>query len=447
MLTSRRQFLNAAAIAAPVSGALGQQAIAANDRIQFGVIGLGGRGLADTRVALNVPGVALAAVADLYTGRRTRARELFGKDLFATPDYHELLARKDIDAVIVATPDHWHAQASIDGLNAGKDVYCEKPMVHSIEEGYRVIEAQRNTGKILQVGSQRVSSVIYQKAKELIREGAIGKLNLIEAWWERPIDTEELVFRVSIPPDASTSTIDWERFVANTTRRPFDAKRFFWWHNYRDYGTGIPGDLFVHLFSGVHFVLDSEGPVRVMATGGTRYWNDGREIPDIMLGLADYAETARHPAFNLSLRVNFEQGASETSGFRFVGEKGILHLGGSGVRLAGYTPRPEPGYTVETFPQAIQEQYLREYRKKYPVTPISTETMRKMPDEEFLAPPGYDDHQVHLANFFAAVRSRKPVVEDPTFGLRAAGPALLANHSQYEQKICSWDPRAMKRTA
>ena len=112
------------------------------------------------------------------------------------------------------------------------------------------------------MGSQRVSSIVYQKAKELIRDGAIGKLNLIEAWWERPVDNDELVFRPSIPLDASPAAIDWDRYIANTTKRPFDAQRFFWWHNYREYGTGIPGDLFVHLFSGVNFVLGSEGPVR-----------------------------------------------------------------------------------------------------------------------------------------------------------------------------------------
>ena len=438
--STRRRFLNIPAAAA-------QRAVSPNDRVQLGVIGLGGRGTADTHVALDVPGVALVGVSDLYAGRRIRAREVFGKDLFVTPDYHELLARKDVDAVIVATPDHWHAQASIDAMSAGKDVYCEKPMVHSIEEGHAVIVAQGQTGRIIQVGSQRVSSIIYQKAKELIREGAIGKLNLIEAWWERPVDSDELVFRNSIPPDASPSTIDWERFVANTTHRPFEAKRFFWWHNYREYGTGIPGDLFVHLFSGVHFVLDSEGPVRLMATGGTRYWNDGREIPDIMLGLADYAESARHPAFNLSLRVNFEQGMDETSGFRFVGEKGILHVQDDGVRLARHNRRPEPGYNIETFPEKIQQEYLREYRKRYPPAPATVETMHSVPVEEYLAPDDYSDHAAHVANFFAAVRSRKPVVEDAVFGLRAAGPALLANASQYEQKICGWDPKAMKRTA
>jgi predicted dehydrogenase len=330
-------------------------------------------------------------------------------------------------------------------MNAGKDVYCEKPMVHSIEEGHAVIAAQRKTGRIIQVGSQRVSSIIYQRARELIRDGAIGKLNLIEAWWERPVDSDELVFRNSIPPDASAATIDWERFVANTTRHPFDAQRFFWWHNYRDYGTGIPGDLFVHLFSGVHFVLGSEGPARMMATGGTRYWKDGREIPDLMLGLADYDASGGHPAFNLCLRVNFEQGSAETSGFRFVGEKGILFIHGDGVRLARHNRPPEPGYNIETFAEATGQEYLREYRKKYPAMEATADGMRLTPVEEFLAPHDYSDHAAHVANFFAAVRSRKPVVEDAVFGLREAGPALLANASHFERKICGWDPRAMER--
>ncbi len=424
---------------------MAQRATSANDRIQLGVVGIGGRGTADVHAALEAGGATLVAVSDLYAGRRARAREVFGNDLFVTGDYRELLARKDIDAVIVATPDHWHAQVSIDAMNAGKDVYCEKPMVHAIEEGHAVIAAQRKSGRIMQVGSQRVSSIIYQKARELIRDGAIGKLNLIEAWWERPVDSDELVFRSSIPPDASAATIDWVRFVGRTTPRPFDAQRFFWWHNYRDYGTGIPGDLFVHLFSGVHFVLDSLGPARIMATGGTRFWNDGREIPDLMLALADYPESPHHPAFNLGLRVNFEQGSDETSGFRFVGEKGILHIHGDGVRLARHSRPPEPGYNIETFAEATQQEFLRSYRKKYPEPAATSANMRAEPVEEFLAPDDYSDHVHHLANFLAAVRSRKPVVEDAVFGLRAAGPALLANASHFERKICGWDPVAMER--
>jgi hypothetical protein len=182
-----------------------------------------------------------------------------------------------------------------------------------------------------------------------------------------------------------------------------------------------------------------------MATGGTRFWKDGREIPDLMLGLADYPERARHPAFNLSLRVNFEQGANETSGFRFVGEKGILHVRDDSVRLTRHNRRPEPGYNIETFPEKIQQEYLREYRKRYPLAAPTADTMRVEPVEEYLAPHGYEDHAAHVANFFSAVRTRVPVVEDAVFGLRAAGPALLANHSHYEQKICGWDPGIMQR--
>jgi hypothetical protein len=166
-----------------------------------------------------------------------------------------------------------------------------------------------------------------------------------------------------------------------------------------------------------------------------------------MLALADYPETERHPAFNLSLRVNFEQGAAETSGFRFVGEKGVLHVGDNGVRLLKHMRAPEPGYAVSSFAEQTQTEFLREYRKQYPVTLPSAGSMQMTPIEEFHAPEGYSDHHHHFENFFASVRSRKPVVEDPEFGLRAAGPALLANESLYEQKICVWDPKAMVRTA
>jgi predicted dehydrogenase len=437
----RRQFLlgsAAAALAAPPP-----QSTSPNDRIQIATIGLGNRGAYDTRQALKIPGVQLVAGSDLYSGRRERAWELYGKDLFVSADYHEVLARKDVDAVIVTTPDHWHAQASIDSMLAGKDVYCEKPMVHSIAEGHEVIATHRKSQRIMEVGRQRVSSVMYRKAQQLIQDGAIGHLNLIEAWWDRPGDNDEAAFRPSIAPDASTSTIDWDRFVSNTHKRSFDPKRFFWWHNYRDYGTGIPGDLFVHLFSGVNFVLQSNGPERVVSTGGTRFWKDGREIPDIMLALCDYPAAEHHPAFSLSLRVNFERGAEENSGFHFVGEEGVLSIEDDLVRLTRYRRRTEPGYAIDTFPAKVQTEFLSEYRKKYP--PRGSAPVEIGGTEEFAAPPGYSDHLDHLQNFFNSVRSRHPVVEDPLFGLRAAGPALLANESLYEQKICRWDPQAAKQ--
>ncbi len=411
--------------------------ISANDRIRIATIGIGEMGTGDTKSALAVPGVELVAVCDLYEGRRTRAKEVFGQQIATTRDYREIIDRKDIDAVIVATSDHWHSQIVIDAMSSGKDVYCEKPMVHAIEEGHAVIAAQRKTHRILQVGSQRVSSVVYQKAKDLMKAGAIGELNFIEAWWDR--NNSVGAFQASIPPDASTSSVDWDRYVANTTHHPFDPARFFRWRCFRDYGTGVPGDLFVHLFSGIHFVLDAVGPSRVYATGGIRFWKDGREAPDIMLGLYDYAATDKHPAFNLALRVNFVNGAGETSGFRFVGSEGVLTIG-NGVKVAKRPREAEPGVSISTFAEATQKEFMRKYRDQYPLQRPSADAMRPESGDEYLPPEGYSDHRDHHRNFFAAVRSRKPVVEDPVFGLRAAGPALLSNTSYFEQRICAWDP-------
>ncbi len=133
------------------------RAIAANDHIQIALIGAGGQGMGDTKTALQVPGVKLVAVADCYNGRLEHSKELWGDDIFITRDYREILARKDIDAVIIGTPDHWHRQASVDAMKAGKDVYCEKPMIHLYSDGPEMIEASRATGRILQVGSQRVA--------------------------------------------------------------------------------------------------------------------------------------------------------------------------------------------------------------------------------------------------------------------------------------------------
>src|SRR5271170_5886045 len=155
--------------------------VAANDNIQIALIGAGGQGMYDTRTALEVPGVKLLAVADCYDGRLAHSKELWGADVFTTRDYSEILARKDIDAVIIGTPDHWHKQSSVDAMKAGKDVYCEKPMIHLYSDGPEMIATSRETKRILQVGSQRVSSIVYAKTKELLASGAIGQLNMVTA--------------------------------------------------------------------------------------------------------------------------------------------------------------------------------------------------------------------------------------------------------------------------
>ena len=382
-----------------------------------------------------MPGVKLVAVADCYDGRLTHAKELWGADVFTTRDYREILARKDVDAVIIATPDHWHKQAAVDAMHAGKDVYLEKPMIHLYSDGPEIIEAARATNRILQVGSQRVSNVLYAKARDLLASGAIGKLNMVAARWDR--NSSLGAWNYSVPLDASTETCDWPRFLGTAPKIPFSGERFFQWRKWKDYGSGVAGDLFVHLFSGTHFITGSHGPTRAVATGGLRFWKDGRDANDVLLGLLDYPE-----GFNLDLRVNFVDGGEESEGFLFTGSEGTMEIAGSGVTVTRKPLATEPGYTVSTFADDMQRRYVAEYRRKYPVTHPSGQPARGV--EKYVPPDGYSDSYDHFHNFFDAVRSRKPVVEDATFGFRAAGAALLCNLSVERDSVIRWNPETMK---
>ena len=411
------------------------RAISPNDHIQVALIGAGGQGQGDTKEAVQVPGVKLVAVADCYNGRLARSKELWGNDIFTTRDYNEILARKDIDAVIIGTPDHWHKQASVDAMKAGKDVYCEKPMIHVYEDGPEMIETSRKTGRILQVGSQRVSSILYAKAKELLASGAIGQLNMVTAYWDR--NSAMGAWSYTVPPDASTETCDWPRFLGTAPKIPFNAEHFFQWRKWKAYGTGVAGDLFVHLFSGTHFITGALGPTRGMATGALRFWKDGRDAPDVMLGLFDYRE-----GFNLSLRVNFVDGGEEGESLVFTGSEGTMEISWHGVTVNHVPRERDPGLTVETFPEAMQAQITADHDKKYPKTHF--EGQPPVGYERFAAPEGYSDSYDHFKNFFASVRSRKPVVEDAVFGYRAAGAALLSNLSIERGQVVHWDPDAMK---
>ncbi|MBL8211467.1 MAG: Gfo/Idh/MocA family oxidoreductase [Bryobacterales bacterium] len=440
-MPTRRTFLQTTSAASLAAAQAGAQTRSPNDRIQFALIGAGGMGMGDATSAIAQKGTKIVAVADIYEGRLTRSKELWGNDLFTTRDYREVLSRKDIDAVIVATPDHWHARIAREAMESGKDVYVEKPMVQKIEDGAQLIEASAKHNRILQVGSQRVSSIVYQKAKELLASGAIGELNLVEAWWDR--NSAIGAWQYSIPPDATPQNIDWDKFLGSAPKHPFEPIRLFRWRNYKDYGTGVAGDLFVHLFSGLHYVTGVEGPARVHATGGIRFWRDGRDVPDVMLAICDYPAQGKMPAFNLALRVNFVNGANENSGFRFVGSEGTLQIGG-GVTVSKVPRAVEPGYTIDTFPTAVQQEFLRQYREKYPPTVPTADSILPQSEEKYNPPRGYSDHLDHHRTFFNAVRSRKPVIEDATFGLRAAGPALLANRSQADQRPYEWDAQKLR---
>jgi predicted dehydrogenase len=410
--------------------------MAANDKVQIALIGAGGMGQGDAGFATSLDGVKLVAACDLYTGRLQRCKEKWGADIFTTRDYREILQRKDVDAVIIATPDHWHSHITIDALNAGKDVYCEKPMVQRIDQGKDVIAAQQKTGRILQIGSQYASSMVYQKARDLLQAGALGELNMVEAWLDR--NTAIGAWQYSIPPDANEQTVDWDRFLGSAPSRPFEAKRFFRWRNYSDYGTGVAGDLFVHLLTGLHFATGVQGPSRVYATGGIRYWKDGRDAPDVMLALMDY------PGFTLALRVNFKNaGTTEDFGFRFVGTEGTMTTGFTTLTLAKHPRDTEPGYTIDTFPKAQQQKFLEQYHREYLPQKPSADALRADKEERYSPPSTHNAHLEHHRNFYAAVRSRKPFFEDGIFGFRAAGPALLTNTSIRENRTCHWNSETM----
>lgn len=403
----------------------------ANDQIQLAVIGAGGMGMADVNTALRVPGVKLVAVADCYDGRLERAKELHGADVFTTRDYREILARDDIDAVIVGTPDHWHQKISIDALRAGKAVYCEKPMVHKIGQGADLIRAQNESGKTFQVGSQGMSSLGNEKAKALLEDGAIGELNYAEGFWARndPIGA----WQYAIPEDESEKTVDWDMFLGDAPKRPYDPLRIFRWRNYRDYGTGVSGDLFVHLFSSLHFVTSSKGPRKVMAQGGLRYWKDGREVPDILLGMFDYAESDAHPPFNLSLRVNFVDGTSGTTFLRLVGSEGAMDVTWTEVVLR----RNKAVSPTDVFLQMKSDEMDDALEARKQMLPPA--------ESVYVAEDGYmGAHFDHFMSFFRGVREGTPVAEDAVFGLRAAAPALACNESYFDEKVVEWDPDTME---
>lgn len=457
---SRRNFLKKlggstlALAAAPLAGLAGEEKgeerilayekkISANDKIRIGVIGMGIMGYNDLNTALKVPGVELVAACDLYKGRLERAKELHGNNLFTTQDYRELLNRSDIDAVIVATSDNWHARISEDALKKGKAVYCEKPMVHRISEGAGLIEAQRRSGKVMQVGSQRVSSIVYHKAKELYKAGEIGKLNTIEAAFDR--QSALGAWQYTMPPDASEATVDWDRYIAGTKKIPYDPKKFFWWRNYRDFGTGVAGDLFVHLLSGVHVITGSKGPRKIFSSGQLSYWKDERDVPDVMTAIMEYPETAEHPPFQLMLRVNFISGAGDHGTLKLIGEEGVMNLSGNGLTVRHSLMPKAPGIggwdALSTYPKAMQETLRNQYAQKY------SEADQKAPKKEDISykpPQGYNEHLDHFMDFFEGVRTGKPVIEDAVFGFRAAAPCLACNDSYFEKKIIYWNPDEMK---
>lgn len=435
---SRREFLGVGAavagaslvgsplVAAPAPRAAWQPPRGApSDRVRFGMIGIGMQGSSLLGQSIRLDGVECAAACDLYDGRHVLAREIVRPDLPVTRRYRELLDDKNIDCIVAAVPDHWHRQIVVDAVSAGKDIYCEKPMSHTPADGAAMLDAATKTGRIVQIGSQRVSSQVCARAKELITQGLIGDLTLIEGWLGR--NDPNGAWQYPPPPDLSPATLDWDTWQGTVPKRAFNPLVFARWRAWREYGTGVAGDLLVHLVSGMLFMSGmNQVPRQAMAMGGIRRWNDGRNMPDVHAVLYYYGDL---PVY---MRLNLGTEMPET--YRFQGSKGVLEVTGRTITFSPQSGLDEsPSYYAYSFPRALREQYFKQWHAENDPR-LAKASMR----ESFsFSGPDFDDIKPHLWNFFDAVRSRRPVVEDATFGHHAALACHMANESYFTKAAVS----------
>lgn len=409
--------------ASPQGKAVPRNGQTGSSEIGMGFIGRGIRGTHLLRQFQALPGVRALAVADLYDGCLKAALEDTGNRAAATKDYRAVLDRKDIDAVAIATPDHWHTRMVLDALDAGKHVYIEKPMTWSIAEGPRVIAAVQRTGRVLQVGSEAKTSQLTAKAKEIVKSGALGKVNLVRLMNGRNSGTG--AWRYPVPPDASPETIDWPRFLGSAPPRPFDANVFFRWRCWWEYSGGVSTDLFVHLLTQLHEIMDARGPKSAVSQGGIYKWNDGRTVPDLLNSLLDYG------GFITDICVDLEN-TFTPRGIYILGQDGSMMLGNN--RLTVY---PEPAYPDVEPNLAWPREMRLAYLESNGYTP---EGKPKMP----LVPPRPKEITIergpsHFEYFLESIRDGKPSREDATEGHHAAAAGHLANIAYREGRKVSWD--------
>ena len=403
------------------------QTVAPSDRVRFAIVGVGMEGANLLGMSVQLQGVECVAAADLYDGRHELAREIAGSSIKTTRRYQELLDDKSIDAILVAVPDHWHKQVVIDALAAGKDVYCEKPMSHSPSDGLAMVAAAGKTNRIVQVGAQRTSSVLCAKAKEFFDQGVIGDLSLVEGSYGR--NSPSGAWEYPPPPDLSPENVDWNTWLGTTPKKPFDPYLFARWRCWKEYGTGMAGDLLVHLLSGMQFVMGiNEIPKRVSSFGGIYRWKDGRNMPDVQPALFEYADVPVYMRLTL--------GTESTEVTRFMGSKGIIELTPTSV---SYIPQAgvdrTPSSYAGSFPSRLKGPYLKQWRKDHYPEPGHEPTLETFTYNGI----SYDYLAPHLWNFFQSVRSRKPVLQDAVFGHNAAMGCHLVNASYFRQRPVSWD--------
>lgn len=429
---TRRSFLTAASTAAMASAAQrnikpgvtarsASRVVGAGDRIRVGMIGLGGMGTVHLQSFMkqseDEKDIAVVAVSEIYTKRKQRARDIARlQDKDVHHDYRDLLARDDVDAVLIAAPDHWHGQMALDALAAGKDVYLEKPMTHTIEEAQALVEAVKKYNRVLQVGNQGLSSPGTHKSKEVIDGGEIGQLLCAQATSARNSLLGEWNYRIE--PEGTPQNIDWARWLGSAPKRPFSPDRYFRFRKYWDYSGGIATDLFFHSLGPILYPMGAQFPTRVSAAGGI-YVHKDREVPDT------YSTTIEYPNYYIDMSGSMANaGMGQHHRQAIYGHKGALVV--ERDRVLVYS---------ELFPELLSRaergQRSRPEPKSFPFEPEG---------------PQRDARTPHTTNFFACVRSRKQPNASAEIGLRIITAIKLGVYAYRDGKSKNFDPATQKIT-
>jgi predicted dehydrogenase len=416
-LTRRQLVGGAAALAGAQTIALAQRKVGPNDRIHIGFIGIGIQGSSHLRMFHSMSGVQVVAAADLYDGHLKAAKELTTGEIATTRDYREVLARPDVDAVVIATPEHWHKRITLDALAAGKHVYCEKPLTYSIEEGPEVVAAAERSDRLVMVGSQGKTSASTAVARQIVKSGKLGKVTMIRVGQGR--NDPEGAWQYPIPPDASPETVDWKRFLGTAPARKFDPSRFFRWRCWWDYSGGVSTDLMVHDLTTLHEIMDVTAPKSATSHGGIYRWKDGRDVPDMLSTTLEYPQgfaiemyvtlNNGHPARTLEILGTEGSLVSERQGFVFYPEP---------------TPPKAQSYGANGWPKDLRAQYYESLGYAPDGKPKDPPAMRKQPETIEVNREGALRHQDY---FVQSIREGAPSRESARDGHHAAAAAHLVN--------------------
>jgi len=416
---NRRDFLKAAAIAA---GPAAVTARGANDKVNVGWIGVGTRGYAglDWLHTAAANEVQITAICDTYQGYIARAQDrmqtIWGNKPKSYVDYRELLADKSIDAVYIMTPEHLHHDMTIAALKAGKHVYIEKPLAHTIEEGFDIVKVWEQSKKIVQVGTQNRSSSLYKKAKELVKQGMIGDVHYVRAFWYRNSLPDDPAWRYVIPPEATPQNTDWNRFLGTAPKRAWDPQRYFQWRLYWDYSGGISTDLLVHQTDIVNFMLDKTVPKSCMTSGGIYRWTDkkdDRDVPDCLSAIYEYGNN-----FHINYSCYF---GNDHYGYgeQLCGNEGTIEV----------MNRQDLYFTPESF------------RGKAPDNIKNRQPIHLNGRNDFNESDGAINH---FRNFIQSVLGKEQPIAPPPVGQQAAISGHMATLSFKNQKKVLWDETANK---